>query len=168
MALTPSDCRSALKAFLEAIPNIGKVHDSRRRMRNEVDLAAVGKASIGGANVIRVWMISPSPATFMVVERNPGHKGIGVQTEQGNDQVVFQWQIEGYLSVDDASGSEKTATDLAYTIAEAINSYGVIPSLPGAYRQLPAEVEQVKYAMLAGQHLCHYLVINCGFGGRLR
>jgi hypothetical protein len=123
-ALTPAICRSALKTLLDSVTDIGKTYQQRKRFLNEAQLKTLAMATIGGHNVIRVWMIAPSLSNPLTTTRNPGHRG--GQSTQTNDLITLQWRIEGYLSVADDQDSEQTAFDMGHAIADALNSYGLI------------------------------------------
>lgn len=166
--LAPSACRAAIKALLETVANVGKVYDFRRRFTDEKSVQTLAMAEISSRKVVRVWMISPSLSNAAVVTGNPGHRGIGQQSTQTQDMGTFQFQIEGYLGVEDGQESEKVATDLAWTIAELFNSYAVIPSLSGAHFQGRMSIEEFKFAVLAGTYLCHYVRMEVSFMGRIR
>ena len=156
--------RAALLTFVSAIPGIGNVHDYRRSLKTESEikdrLFHVGQGRING------WMISLAGSNTTVTIRNPGHHGIGTQGG-GNVFTTFQWQIEGYFGHDDLAGSEKTFGDLAWAVADEFNSYGLL-NIAGIVQQLPADVEQFGFAMLANFHLVHYARIGVGFHGRTR
>lgn len=162
MAFTPAGCISGLAAVLATVPNIGNVHQQRRRMLNEQEIKrrlwdqAQGKM-IG-------WMISPSPSNFAVTVRGPGHHGKGIPGGGGNNSTVFQFQIEGYHTLDDAADSETVWTNLVWTVAKTINSYGLL-DIEGITHQNACQVEQVAYVNLAGLMFLHYCRIDVGFQG---
>jgi len=171
-SLTMANCRNGLYTFLNTTHRatvegagglLGLVHKQRRRLQNETDLRTL----LGGDRP-RGWFIHPAEGSTTVTERQPGHRGIGVQSTTSQDMTAMQWQIDGYLAVSDKDDSEQEATDLAWGLVEALNSYGVIPAVTGAILQLPADIEQFKYAMLGGTLLCHYVVIGVGWHGQIR
>lgn len=166
--LTPALCRTSLAAFLATVPGIGMVHTRRRIMRSEMDVKArlwhattqIGANPVGWING---WTISPAGQATTVTERNPGHAAIGL-SGGGNNFTTFQWIIEGYFGIDDANGTEETFGDLAWDVAHRLNGYGGL--FVGVTHQLPADVEQLGYAMLANWALLHYARIGIGFRGR--
>lgn len=160
--MTPAGCRQAMANLLATVPGMGVVHQRRRIIREE---QAIRDLLFSGGR-INGWMISPAASNTTVSERNPGHTGIGVKGG-GNILTTMQWQIEGYFGIDDAAGSEATFGDLAWGVADELNSYGAL-AIPGITHQLPADVEQFGYIMLAGFTLCHYARIGVGFRGRTR
>lgn len=162
--LTPAACVAGIAALMATIPNVGRIHETRRALRTEPMI----KALLWDENLVRLqgWMIAPSPNTTTVTERHPGHHGAGIKGG-GNVFTTFQFQIEGYMALDDANDSEATWRDLAWAVADEFNAYGLIP-LSGLVHQLPADVESFGYAVLAGQMLVHHARITVGFHGRTR
>lgn len=162
--MTPAGCVSVMAAVLATVPGIGNIYQYRRIMREEDQVNAIlyhtGQARING------WMISPAGSNTSVTERNPGHAGIGVKGG-GNVLTTFQFQIEGYFGIDDAAASEQTFRDLTWAVADEFNAYGLI-NIPNITHQLPADVEQFGFAMMANFHLLHYCRIGIGFRGRTR
>jgi hypothetical protein len=162
--LTPAACVIAMAALIATVPKTGRVHQQRRVIRDEVAL----KTHLWDEAERRIcgWMISPSPATTTVSERHPGHHGKGVKGG-GNVLTTFQFQIEGYLGLDDANLSEATWRDLAWDVANEFNAYGLL-NIDGVVHQLPCDVEQFGYAAFAGFALLHYARLTVGFQGRTR
>jgi hypothetical protein len=162
--LTPAACVAGIAALMATVDDIGRIHPTRRSLRNEQAVKALlyDEAS----QRIRAWMISPSPNTTTVTERHPGHHGIGIKGG-GNVFTTFQFQIEGYASLDDANDSEAMWRDLTWAVADEFNAYGLL-NITGIVHQLPADVEQFGFAMLAGFGLVHYARITVGFHGRTR
>lgn len=158
-----------MAAFLETVTGIGsgagQIHTYRRIIRNEQAIKALlvgtAPATVGQVNG---WMISPAAATTTVSERHPGFRGIGVKGG-GRVMTTMQWQIEGYYQIDDAQASEETFGDLADTVVRELNSYGTL-AIAGVTEQLPADVEQFGYIMLAGMALYHYCRIGVAFRGQ--
>lgn len=162
--MTPGGCVDALAAVLATVPGMGVVHKRRRILRDEQAIRDL--MFVQAQNRINGWMISPAGANTTVSDRKPGFRGIG---QQGGGQVLttMQWQVEGYFGIDDAAGSEETFRDLAWAVADTLNSYGAL-AIPGIVMQLPADVEQFGYVMLAGFSLQHYARIGVGFQGVTR
>ncbi len=164
--LTPAGCRTALATWLATVPGIaagaGRVHERRRIIRNE---AAIKSLLSNPAGKVNAWMISPAAGNTTVTTRNPGFKGIG---QKGGGQVMstFQWQIEGYYQIDDVLSSETVFNDLVFAVMLDLNSYGTL-AIPGVVYQLPADVEQFGYIMLAGLALYHYCRIGVAFQGKI-
>jgi hypothetical protein len=162
--MTPAGCRTGIANLLATVTGIGIVHQRRRIIRDEQAIRDLLYDQAQGR--ICAWMISPAGANTTVTERNPGHYGVGVKGG-GNVLTTMQWQIEGYFGIDDAAGSETTFGDLAWAVADEFNAYGLL-NITGAHHQLPADVEQFGYIMLAGFTLLHYARIGVGWQGRTR
>lgn len=163
-ALTPAGCITQVAAILATVGGIGNVHQYRRIIRDEDAANTLLFNTAQGR--INAWMISSAGANTTVTERNPGHAGIGVKGG-GNVMTTFQFQIEGYFGVDDANASEPTFRDLAWAVADEFNAYGLL-NIPGITHQLPCDVEQFGFAMIANFKLLHYCRLGIGFRGRTR
>lgn len=165
-ALTPTLCRDAIAVHIATVTGAGtKIHKHRRQLKDERTV----KALLFDTDLAKIvgWMISPAASNTTVVERNPGHVGIGVRGA-ANNFTTFQWQIEGYHVLDDAQASEQVFMDLAWNVVKEFNAYGVIPGFgsPSACTiQLPTDMEAFGFAVLAGWGLVHYCRISVGFRG---
>jgi len=98
-------------AQLNTIANIGKVHDHTRLITSTDDFVAAMTTDVGGEQKIRAWMIHeeiPKVATW--------------EDQGGNaawDRLVV---CEGFLQLEDASSSERTAIALAELVIRALNT----------------------------------------------
>ena len=168
MPFTPAGCVTALAAMIGTVPGItgglGVVHTRRRILRTENDIKTL-LVGANGAGKVNAWMISPAAANTTVSERGPGFNGIGVQGG-GRVLTTFQFQIEAYYQVDDTAGSEETFRDLTWLVADTLNSYGSL--VPSSTFQVPSDVEQFGFIMLAGLGFYHYAKIGCGWRGQTR
>jgi hypothetical protein len=170
--LTMAAQRAALAALLDTLPGItgglGRVHTRRRIVRDEnaIRQLLVGPNSPDGK--VNAWMIYPAAANTTVTQRHPGHHGIGIQGG-GNVMTTFQWAIDAYGAIDDSdeARSEETFQDLAWSVADTLNSYGLL-AITGLVMQLPADIEQFGYVMLGNFAFYHYARIGVGFQGRTR
>lgn len=158
-------CIGAVADLIGTITAAGnKIHRQRRLLRDEraIKLYCFDTEN----NRICGWFISPAASNTTVSTRHPGFAGIG---QQGGGQVitVMQVQTEVYFGLDDALDSETVFMDLVWQVADKVNSYGTL-AVPGIIEQLPCDVEQFGYAMLAGSPLVHFARINVAFRGRTR
>jgi hypothetical protein len=162
---TPKACADAVVAILNGIAGIssgaGQVHARRRIVRSEGDIRAV---MAGNGGKVNCWMVSPAAADATVTERHSGFNAIG-QAGGGRVLVTYQLQVEAYFYIDDGAGTEETFRDLVDTVAMTLNGYGVL-NIPGAIFQLPCNVEQFGFIMLAGLGLYHYARLGIGFRGQ--
>jgi hypothetical protein len=168
--LNPADLRAAIAATIETVPGAGRVYTRRRVVRSENDL----RAYYWDSTLSRVcgWQVSPAPSGTMVSDRKPGYAGHGAKGG-GNVITTFAFQIEGIFQLDDANASEETFQDLVWAVADEFNAYGTIAASGGGpvaalFHQLPCDVQQFGYIMLAGSPLCHYARLEVGFQGRTR
>lgn len=160
MPFTPDGCRVALAAALATVPGIGVIHEYRRIIRDEQS----ARVHLFDGTRINGWMIAPAGSNTAINVRNPGFQGIGTQ---GGGQVLttFQFQIEAYYGLDDPGASEKTFMDLAWGVVLHLNRFGAL-AISGITHQLPADLEQVGFAMFANFYLVHYARIGIGFTGK--
>lgn len=97
-----------LKAQLETITGIGRVHDRLRLAANEERFNELALSEIGGEDRARMWMIR--------LER--------METSFADASGSLQWNrvalIEGFLQIEDANSSEHTATALAESICRTL------------------------------------------------
>lgn len=168
--LNPDDCRKAIQALIQSVPNTGVVHLRRRIIRDEQSLKThlwdVANSRVCG------WFITPDRSNMVVNERNPGYSGHGLKGG-GNVISTFQFQIEGIFGVNDGADSETVFSNLVYAVASEFESYGTIAAagggpIPGILEQLAVTVEEWGYIMFAGSHLCHFTRLALGFRGRTR
>lgn len=164
VVMTPAACVAAMAALIATVDGAGRVHATRRQLRTEPQI----KQHLWDQQRQRFcgWFISPAGANTSVTERHPGHHGIGIKGA-GNVFTTFQFQVEGYFGLDDANNSEAVWRDLAWAVADEFNAYGLL-NIAGITHQLPADVEQFGYALLAGMPLVHFARIGVGFQGRTR
>lgn len=162
--ITPGACVDAIHDLIVSVANTGQVHKYRRVMRDEkaIKLHLWDQAN----SRMCAWMIAPAGVNTAITERNPGHAGIGIKGG-GNNFTTFQFTIEGYFTLDDAVASEVTWRDLVWAVCDEFNAYGAL-NIAGVSHQLPADVEQFGYVMVANFSLLHYARIGIGFRGRTR
>lgn len=157
--LTPDACRAGLATALAAIPGIGQVHRRRRIARDDREVTALFMT--GG--IINAWLLSFAPTNAAMSHRQTGFNAIGTPGG-GRVLTTFLFQIEGYYGVDDANNSEETFANLAWLIAQTLNSYGLL-AITGLVMQDACDLVQVTYAMLAGKFLTHYAKLTIALQG---
>ena len=92
---TSADIRTAIKALLDGVPNVGIVHDYERYTDKMSKLKTfyVWKSQLRGWHIRRVRQRRRSKDT-------------------GRYVVTTRWQIRGYLALKDATQTEKVMDDL--------------------------------------------------------
>lgn len=131
------DILAAIKARLEAIPNIGRVHDYERWANDPQVVKELYVADIGGQRRLRGWNIS--------CPRLPQNtrKLTGVVHER-----IYDFVIRGFWELDDASASEKQARAKA---DEIIDSFDSKPDLSGeCFKTELALITSFEPGMFAG------------------
>ena len=164
--MTPAGQVAALAALLATVTGVGVIHQRRRIIRDENAIRQLLVPPGDADGHVNAWMIYPAGANTTVTKRNPGHHGKGI-SGGGDVHTVFQWQIDFYHYIDDTAGTETTAFNLAWAVADELNSYGQL-DITGLIHQLPADVEQFGFVTLANFALYHYARIGVGFQGRTR
>ena len=138
---TLATIRAAIVAKLNAIPNIGQVHDYERFARAEKDFRALYETSgkILGWNVRRAQKIEHSPYMHRTMLTN-------------------SWQIRGFQGLDDAGRSEIAFDDLVEAIGDAfrddITLGGVVETTIREDGTAAIQVEDSGPVMFCGV-LCH-------------
>lgn len=167
--LTPALLRVGIADSLADVPDIGRIHQQRKIVRTEPQVAEL-LADVDG--LINAWMISPSQSGHTESERTPGHNAIGSQGG-GQTLTTFRYQIEGYYAIQDELNSEQTFGDLAWAVADHLNSFGLInvvdeAGAPAVLFQEPADVAFFGYISLANAIVLHHCRIETGWQGRTR
>lgn len=142
---TLADIRAAIVAELQAIGNIGLVHDYERYAKSEGDFRTLYLYDLGGGEKqIRGWYL-----------RRMGT----VQTREvmGSHEDVHQWLIRGFMAIDDASASEKAFDDLIEAIRERFQANGSLSGLISSIYSPEGKGIEVAESqpVLFGGVLCH-------------
>ena len=99
--------RTQVKAILQGVANIGQVHDYDRWEIDWDDFLVLFKSTIGGTDQIRGWTIHSQSE----VSSYPGTNNVG--------QFEHLFLLRGYMSLKDASATEKTFDDLVEAVQKA-------------------------------------------------
>lgn len=149
MAATEATIRAALKTRLEAVTNIGRVHDYERWAPDWSDYLDLFKTTIGRTDQIRGWTIACASI--------------------GNRQEAYQFHrkdyefvIRGYLGLDDSAATEKTAIALAEDVIEELEKYVRLNATleVGTYADDGWPHLVIFQPRMYGSVLCHYIEIR--------
>lgn len=99
--------RAQIKTVLQGVANIGQVHDYDRWEIDWDDFLALFKSTIGGTDQIRGWAIHVQSGGASY----PGTNNVG--------QLEHLFVLRGYMSMKDASGTEKTFDDLVEAVQKS-------------------------------------------------
>lgn len=162
MAFTPAAITTAVAQQLAQVAGIGRVHERPRVMRTEMDVHTHCYVEAQGR--LNGWFIGMAAANAMVNDRKGNYSGIG---EPGGGLMLstFQFQIEGYFSLDDAADSYSTFRDLVWAVAFRFNSIGLLTG--DCTHQLPADVEAFSFAAFANSMFTHYARLSFGVRGKV-
>lgn len=136
--------RAAIVAALEAIPDIGAVHDRERYANQHGSLRALYVVQTDTGEQLRGWYVR---RLAFRVERN-GNAG---------RRVFTTWQIRGFMALQDEAASELAFDDLIDSVRRAFEAD---PTLGGAVqstlyeREIGAQLSASGPVMFAGV-LCH-------------
>lgn len=141
--------RAAIVARMNTVANIGAVFDYQRYEPRVDALASMYRVTIGGQAggqaQIRGWFVS----RVSTEEQSPA---------VGRWQTLHTWRIRGYMSLDDATASEKTFDGLIEALRDAFRADdtlgGVVAStvVPGGEAGL--QLTEQAPVIFAGV-LCH-------------
>lgn len=146
---TLAQIRAAIKAKVEGVPKIGRVHDYQRYDANATGLQGLYRTTIDGREQLRGWFVTRTATA----EDGP---------QVGRRVITHTWRLRGYMSLADGSASEKTFDDLVEALREAFRADetlgGTVASTAledGAGLQLDEQVP----VMFAGV-LCHMAALT--------
>ena len=143
--MSASAIRDDLYDVLNAVTNIGVVHDYERFSNDWAKFLDLFKTTIGGDTVIRGWTIAYDGFKTTRADFDPG-----ILREH-------TFTIRGVLGWSDADESEKDAQDLGETVCNALDDNATLHS--NTYFDC-GQAELTKESRLFGSVLCHYLEIR--------
>lgn len=138
---TTTDIRAAIKAKLESIPSIGKVHDYERFAKAEKDLIDFYRDQ----KRIQGWLI-----------QRVGLRKTELST--GLYAVRSNWEVRGYLSLEDSAASELIFDALVDLVIASLSNditFGKVASYFDGY-EIKATVQPVMFCGV----LCHSAIIS--------
>jgi hypothetical protein len=147
--VSESGIRTAIKAIVSGVSNVGNVYDYERwaAFANGKDTLAV--ATISGSEVVRFWTISCTGCVATL------------ETFAGDVRRAWSYTISGAVGLDDSAASEKTAIALAEDIMDALDGAATIHTSTEVTdgRVHPAQLRIFENRLIAGL-LCHYIEIT--------
>lgn len=151
--MSEATVRGYLKDVLDGVADIGIVHDYERWANNQTAFLDLFKTIIGLNNVIRGWTISCAAAS---------QEWLNEPEFDGQGQIIrtYRYVIRGFLGLDDAAESEKTAWALAETIMQTLDSDAVLHGESQVWTVTPPAQLTLFEPRLFGGVLCHYIEIT--------
>lgn len=149
MAYGETTIRARIKTVLEAVTDIGQVHDYERWVDGWDALLETFKTQVGDRDQIRGWIIT-------LVRMKPeiiGFQGGGIT---GTLLATYTYLVRGFLGVDDANATEKTMTALALAAAWALENDATLRS-EALEKEEPVVSELLQDYRMFGGVLCHYV-----------
>jgi len=154
--MSESSVRSYLKSVLDAVSNVGQVHDYERWALNWSDILDRYKTTISGSDMLRGWTISCVGWEAEYLDY-PNDAGSYIEVRR------YQYKVRGYFGLNDGDASEKTAAGIVEDVCEALNSNATLHAMQNATDLWgpvpPARVDVFEARSFAGV-LCHYAEIT--------
>lgn len=148
--MSESAIRTQIYTILNNVSNIGKVYDYERYFTSEGDLALNIQSSITGIPQIRYWFVKRvgAPKT----ERYLIGKGAAESFK-----IQHNFQIEGYLGLEDSLSTEKTFNTLIEAICAVFRGNETLNNTCFYHEYI--KVATISQKMLM-KRLCHYTILD--------
>jgi len=147
--MSESAIRAQILVILNAVTNIGKVYDYERWAADWTTFINLFKATIGAVDQIRGWEIG---------RRNAPQ----IDHAYGVVYVPHQFVIRGFMSVNDASATEKTFNALIEAIQTAFRTKDTLNGTCETTRydgRASIQVDIIEMRSF-GSILCHYAELS--------
>lgn len=141
---TVGQIRAAIAAKVAGVANIGRVHDYQRYEANLGALAALYRTNVNNIGQVRGWHVTHTST-------REDSNALGRYT------VTHDWQVRGFMSLDDVAASEKTFDDLVEAVRDAFRSdenLGGLVSSTVVDDQAGVQADEIAPVMFCGV-LCH-------------
>lgn len=147
--MSEATVRASLKTILESISDMGTVHDYQRWSSTFDAFLSHFKATIGGVEVIRGWVIT---ATAI-----PQEGFVTTGNRHTSNRRTYIYQIRGYWGLDDSEATEKSALAKTIEVMDALDSGSIFTGnvISAGLSQLNTFEPRV-----FGSSLCHYSEIE--------
>lgn len=149
--MTEALTAAGIKTALLTVSNIGVVYDYQRYADQWDDFLSLFQTTIGSTPQIRGWQIGLNsvqllPPPFEDSTAHPCHT------------FRYDWAITGFMSVDDASESEKTARALAVAVVDKLRKTRENVTATAVNTGIP-QITSIGYAVFGGV-LVHNIQIS--------
>lgn len=139
--------RETIKETVEAITNVGVVHDYERWSSEWSAFLDLFRTTVGNSKVIRGWTIT--------CESFP-------QSWENHDKNIrreYTYKLRGYFGLDDSAASEKEAMVIVEDVVEAFDDD---LNQTGQWTNVNAADLTVFEPRVFGDVLCHYAEVTVG------
>lgn len=113
------DVRAALVARLQSVPDVGVVHAWQRYTNNLNDLALLYVSTVGGVRQLRGWYVSRTGT-------------VETSAVPGAYAATHEWELRGFMALDDAAQSEIVFDRLVEAIRDAFRGDDALGGLVGS------------------------------------
>jgi len=138
--------QDAIVANVSGVTDIGQVHDYERYAKGQSDMRGFYEATISGVKQIRGWHL---------VKLNDRTLNVSL----GADDVRTEWELRGFMSLDDSTASEKVFLALIEAIRKAMRADPDLGNVANTHDaesdQAGWQIPEINKVMFAGV-LCHH------------
>ena len=145
--MTIATARAEIYSVVNAVTNSGKVYDYDRLATDWGTFLNLFRTTIGGRKQILGYTIGYNGAAATDAELDP------------RAFRSHRFVVRGYMSLNDEKETEKTAANLAETIANALDDSATLHDGSSFYNTEPAQIE-IFEARVFGDVLVHYTEIG--------
>lgn len=139
--MSEATIREKIKTILSGVTNIGVVHDYRRSASSDAAFIELFRTTISGVDQIRGWMISRRSAS----------------EQQKTTAAPHQYEIDGYMGLQDAAATEKTFTLLIEAVRAAVRDDMTLFAAGFAHDALQVQTQE---ELMFGAVLCHHVKLT--------
>jgi hypothetical protein len=147
--------RAAIVTAIQTVANTGSVYDYERWISKTNDLLTLFKTTISGTDQLRGFVVTAEAGRFWE-EQIIGFQGSG---KTGTVLITYHYRVRGFLGVNDAAATEKTAVALAIAVRNALDASAALTSDKLEDPDPVVSGATVNYVMFCGV-LCHYIEIS--------
>ena len=143
--MSESAIRAAIYNAVSGVSNVGKVYDYERWTADWSGFLDLFKTTISSKEQIRGWEVS---YRGFLADEPREFAGIHIRNHQ--------WQVRGYLGLDDSAATEKTMSTLAETVRNTLEDDSSLHALSF----YDVECGLLFEPRMFGSVLCHYAEIS--------
>lgn len=146
--MSEATIRARIKTVLDTVPNKGTTHNRMRWGAKQGDIETIATATIGGSTQVRFWMV-----VYRGLSATSPHLGTSSNTYRTHD-----FEIHGYMGLDDSASTETTFAALAEDVCDAMDADATLHGDIDDMESEPAQllIDEVLY----GGVLCHHATVS--------
>lgn len=146
--MSEATIRARIKTVLDTVTNKGTTHNRMRWGAKQSDIESITNATISGSTQVRFWMIVYRG--FSQVDPYLG--------TSDNRYRTHNFEIHGYIGLDDSASTETTMAALAEDVCDAMDTDATLHGDIDGMEREPCQltIDEVLYASV----LCHHATIS--------